>query len=102
MRWPAPKSSSTAARSTSSAPAGNAPDGGEAPGTQVETRSLFFNLPARRKFLRSENTESRNVEHQLHLQAIGHPEIAFTSVREAILVLQLQSTTELIARLADR
>ena len=54
-------------------------DGGEAPGSQVEVRSLFYNLPARRKFLRSENTEARNIEHQLHLQAIGHPEIAFCS-----------------------
>src|SRR2546423_3999578 len=53
-------------------------DGGEAPGTQVEVRSIFFNLPARRKFLRSENTESRNIEHPLHLQAIGHWQIAFT------------------------
>src|SRR3982074_3577384 len=77
------------------------PDGGEAPGTQVETRSLFFNLPARRKFLRSENTESRNVEHQLHLQAIGHPEIAFTFVREERIVFQLPPTTELIDRLRD-
>ncbi len=54
-------------------------DGGEAPGTQVEVRSLFYNLPARRKFLRSENTESRNIEHQIHLQAIGHPEIGYTA-----------------------
>src|SRR6201982_116098 len=53
-------------------------DGGEAPGTQVEVRSLFYNLPARRKFLRSENTESRNIEHQIHLQAIGHYEIGFS------------------------
>src|SRR5256885_1942574 len=57
-------------------------DGGEAPGTQVEVRSIFYNLPARRKFLRSENTESRNLEHQLHLQATGHPEIAFAFVRD--------------------
>src|SRR3989442_8929969 len=55
---------------------------GEAPGTQVEVRSLFYNLPARRKFLRSENTESRNIEHQIHLQAIGHPQIAFSLLRD--------------------
>jgi DNA mismatch repair protein MutL len=76
-------------------------DGGEAPGTQVEVRSLFYNLPARRKFLRTENTESRNIEHQLHLQAIGHPEIAFTFVRDDRIVFQLPSTTQLIDRLRD-
>src|ERR687892_2059575 len=76
-------------------------DGGEAPGTQVEVRSLFYNLPARRKFLRSENTESRNIEHQLHLQAIGHPEIAFAFVRDERVVFQLPSSATLIDRLRD-
>ncbi len=76
-------------------------DGGEAPGTQVEVRSLFYNLPARRKFLRSENTESRNIEHQLHLQAIGHPEIAFTFARDDRLVFQLPVTANLIERIRD-
>src|SRR5437588_11503089 len=56
--------------------------GGEAQRQQVEVRSLFYNVPARRKFLRSENTESRNIEHQLHLQAIGHPKIAFSFGRD--------------------
>ena len=76
-------------------------DGGEAPGTQVEVRSLFYNLPARRKFLRSENTESRNIEHQLHLQGIGHPEIAFTFARDDRLVFQLPVTANLIERIRD-
>src|SRR5205823_2248942 len=76
-------------------------DGGEAPGTQVEVRSIFFNLPARRKFLRSENTESRNIEHQLHLQAIAHPGIAFTFVRDERLVFQLPPAENLIDRLRD-
>src|SRR5436853_4863993 len=73
-------------------------DGGEAPGTQVEVRSLFYNLPARRKFLRSENTESRNIEHQIHLQAIGHPDIAFMFGRDDRVVFQLPATDSLTAR----
>ena len=76
-------------------------DGGEAPGTQVEVRSLFYNLPARRKFLRSENTESRNIEHQLQLQAIGHPQIAFSFVRDTRLVFQLPPAASLHDRIRD-
>src|SRR5437762_4168624 len=76
-------------------------DGGEAPGTQIEVRSLFYNLPARRKFLRSENTESRAIEHQLHLQAIGHPQIAFTFVRDDRLVYQLPPAANLNERIRD-
>ena len=76
-------------------------DGGEAPGTQVEVRSLFYNVPARRKFLRAENTESRNIEHQLHLQAIGHANVAFTLRRDDRVVFQLPSTTTLIDRIRD-
>jgi len=76
-------------------------DGGEAPGTQVEVRSLFYNLPARRKFLRSENTESRNIEHQIHLQAIGHPQIGFALVRDDRLVFQLPAAATLSGRIRD-
>jgi DNA mismatch repair protein MutL len=76
-------------------------DGGEAPGTQIEVRSIFYNLPARRKFLRSENTESRNLEHQLHLQATGHPEIAFAFVRDERVVFQLPAAANLVDRIRD-
>ncbi len=76
-------------------------DGGEAPGTQVEVRSLFYNLPARRKFLRSENTETRNIEHQLYLQAFAHPEVAFSFVRDDKVVFQLPATRTLRDRIRD-
>jgi DNA mismatch repair protein MutL len=76
-------------------------DGGEAPGTQVEVRSLFYNLPARRKFLRSENTESRNIEHQIHLQAIGHYQIGFSLLRDDRMLFQLPPTATLGDRIRD-
>src|SRR5256885_1309374 len=76
-------------------------DGAEAPGTQVEVRSIFYNVPARRKFLRAENTESRNVEHQLHLQTIGHSNVAFTFTRDDRVVFQLPATAALNDRIRD-
>ena len=76
-------------------------DGGDAPGTQIEVRSLFYNLPARRKFLRTENTESSHVEHQLHLQAIGHPQIGFVFVNDERVVYQLPPANHLRERIRD-
>src|SRR5277367_5440873 len=76
-------------------------DCGDAPGTQIEVRSLFYNLPARRKFLRTENTESSHVEHQLHLQAIGHPAIGFVFVNDERVVYQLPPANHLRERIRD-
>ncbi len=76
-------------------------DGGEAPGTHVEVRSLFYNIPARRKFLRSENTESRNIEHQIQLQAIGHSQIAFSLLRDDRMLFQLPAAATLTDRIRD-
>src|SRR5436190_6806090 len=62
---------------------------GSPPGTTVEVRQIFFNLPARRKFLRSEETEYAHIHHYLTLAALAHPEVAFTFVKDARMVWQL-------------
>lgn len=51
---------------------------GLAPGTQIEVRSLFFNLPARRKFLRTEPTESAHLRQTLLLAGLARPDVGFT------------------------
>lgn len=47
-------------------------------GTTVEVRDLFFNTPARRKFLRTENTEYKRVDEVLRKLALSHFDIDFT------------------------
>jgi len=74
-------------------------DSGEPPGTQIEVRSLFFNVPARRKFLRTENTEFSHLEQVVRLQAIAHPEVRFALVRGERLVFQLPATRDLRERI---
>lgn len=74
-------------------------DSGEPAGTQIEIRSLFYNVPARRKFLRTENTEYSHVEQQVRLQAIAHPECRFALVRGERLVFQLPATNDLLERI---
>ena len=62
---------------------------GSPPGTCIEVRQLFFNLPARRKFLRSEETESAHIQHYLTLAAIAWPDVAFTFVKDGRTIWQL-------------
>lgn len=58
-------------------------------GTCVEVRNLFFNLPARRKFLKSEETERSHIHHYLLLAALAFPEVGFTFTDDQRLVWQL-------------
>jgi len=62
---------------------------GSAAGTSIEVRQLFFNLPARRKFLRTEETEAAHIQHYLTLAALAFPEVAFTFVKDGRNIWQL-------------
>jgi len=62
---------------------------GAAPGTSVEVRQLFYNLPARRKFLRTEETEASHIQHYLTLAALSFPDVAFTFQKDGRLIWQL-------------
>ena len=48
------------------------------PGTTVTIRDLFFNTPARRKFMRADATESARVTHAVEVLALAHPAIGFS------------------------
>ena len=68
---------------------------GCATGTSVEVRQIFFNLPARRKFLRSEETERAHIQHWLTLAALAHPEIAFTLIHDGRTIWQLPAVRKI-------
>ncbi len=81
---------------------------GTAPGTILEVRQLFYNLPARRKFLRSEETEAMHIQHYLTLAALAAPEVAFTFLKDGRVIWQLPGinpgpqTTARLAALRER
>lgn len=58
-------------------------------GTVVEMRDLYFNTPARRKFLKSEGTEYGHCAEYFKRIALAHPQVAFTLVHNGRTALQL-------------
>lgn len=58
-------------------------------GTTVEVHDLFYNTPARRRFLRTERTEFGHIEKWLRRLALSRPDVAFTLTHNRRAVLQL-------------
>ena len=73
-------------------------EAGCAPGTVIEARALFFNIPARRKFLRAESTEAAHVEHQLRLHALAAPTVRFRLRRDDREIFDLPPAPRAIER----
>ncbi len=67
-------------------------------GTSVFVNDLFFNTPARKKFLKSNNTEVGHIETLLKRFALSHFEVAFTLVSDGRTLMSLPIATTLIQR----
>lgn len=64
------------------------------PGTTVAVRSLFYNVPARRQFLKSDGVEMKHVLEEFHRVALAHPAIAFQLVSNDAEEFNLPATNE--------
>jgi DNA mismatch repair protein MutL len=67
-------------------------------GTTIAVRDLFFNVPARRKFLRAEATETFHLTNLVTHYALAHPEIAFTFVNNGREVVRASPAKDLRER----
>lgn len=73
-------------------------EAGCAPGTLIEASGLFYNMPARRKFMRAESTESAHVEHQLRLHALAAPGVRFCFRKDDREVFDLPAVSKAVDR----
>ena len=77
-------------------------------GTCITVKNLFFNVPARRKFLKSNETERRNILLEVERIALAHPDIEFTLYDNNVTLLQLppavlrQRITQLVGKNIDQ
>jgi DNA mismatch repair protein MutL len=63
-------------------------------GTNIKVSNLFFNVPVRRKFLKSDQTELRNLLTEFYHIVLVYPKVAFTFVHNDEIVLELPAGTE--------
>jgi len=68
-------------------------------GTTVEVHDLFYNTPARRRFLKTERTEFGHIEKWMKRLALSRPDVAFTMTHNRRTVLQLQAAASEAERL---
>ena len=62
-------------------------------GSSFSIKNLFFNVPARRRFLKSDATELNNIMTEFERVALIHPEIGFTFHRDETLVMDLRPSS---------
>lgn len=78
-----------------------ASEAGVPPGTSIEIRNLFFNTPARRKFLRRDETELGHIGETLTRLALSSPEVCFRFVHNGRLLWEVNRQNTLAERVAE-
>ena len=63
-------------------------------GTNIKVKNLFFNVPARRKFLKTDQTELRNILTEYHRIALVYPQVQFTLVSNDEILSELSPCTQ--------
>ena len=76
-------------------------DAGCPPGTRFEIRNLFFNVPARRKFLRTESTELAQIRQLFAVYALAHPETGLSLTSDGRELYNLPAGGSLADRIAE-
>ena len=76
-------------------------DAGCATGTTIEVKSLFYNVPARRKFLRSDATETSHLDRAVETVALAFPDVGLHYQRDGRTVYRAASSPTLAGRVRD-
>ncbi|MGB2087696.1 MAG: DNA mismatch repair endonuclease MutL [Psychroflexus salarius] len=63
-----------------------------AKGTSIAVKNLFFNIPARRNFLKSDQVELKHIIDEFQRVALAHPDIAFDMIHNSNELFQLQAS----------
>jgi DNA mismatch repair protein MutL len=74
-------------------------EAGASPGTLIEVKELFYNTPARLKFLKSIQTEMGHISHLVQQQALAHSHISFRLSHNGKCILDLPAVAEKIYRI---
>ena len=61
-------------------------------GTSISVKNLFYNIPARRNFLKTNTVETRHVIDEFHRVALAHPQVAFSFINNGSTVFNLPAS----------
>ncbi|MDD5727372.1 MAG: DNA mismatch repair endonuclease MutL [Victivallales bacterium] len=72
---------------------------GCAPGTRIEVRDLFFNVPARKKFLRADATEEHHIQETMYMLSLPYPGISFELIMDGRRIFSSPAHDSLLPRI---